>query len=310
MNVLSPWFHVSSRVTKHRAHMSHAKKRASMLFWVKFVGLAFSRMRVVSSSLWWSQQLGLYSTIAARLLSVLAPLPALLGLQFCAGLLHLGGADPHGVPWKPVRPQGSSILKTLGSVVHEGPVTQNEDICQALATEAFMSICQACMGALCSGSPWHHCLHLHVVQKSGSVFTSLSLLLVAFSRPSLPVFLAWHCVSHAPAFRCHREIITTLEAGACAGSRACCSFFCVKPIRKNWKFSSKKSLFKERHVEASSEVEVCFFSCLFLFLHSHLGFHPLLVSITPQITCFRGAKEGRIWLQEKVTINSYSLTTS
>ena len=34
------------------------------------------------------------------------------------------------------------------------------------------------------------------------------------------------------------------------------------------------------------------------------------VSITPQMTCFRGAKECIIWLHEKVTIKSYSLTTS
>ena len=35
-----------------------------------------------------------------------------------------------------------------------------------------------------------------------------------------------------------------------------------------------------------------------------------LVSKTPQMTCFRGAKVCRIWLQEKVTIKLYSLTTS
>ena len=34
------------------------------------------------------------------------------------------------------------------------------------------------------------------------------------------------------------------------------------------------------------------------------------VSTTPQMTCFRGARVCRIWLQEKATINSYSLTTS
>ena len=34
------------------------------------------------------------------------------------------------------------------------------------------------------------------------------------------------------------------------------------------------------------------------------------VSTTPQMTCFRGAKVCRKWLQGKVTINSYSLTTS
>ena len=34
------------------------------------------------------------------------------------------------------------------------------------------------------------------------------------------------------------------------------------------------------------------------------------VSITPQMTCFRGAKVCSKWLQEKVTIKSYSLTTS
>ena len=31
---------------------------------------------------------------------------------------------------------------------------------------------------------------------------------------------------------------------------------------------------------------------------------------TPQMTCFRGAKVCTKWLQEKVTIKSYSLTTS
>ena len=36
----------------------------------------------------------------------------------------------------------------------------------------------------------------------------------------------------------------------------------------------------------------------------------LTVSTTPQMTCFRGAKVCTKWLQEKVTINSYSLTTS
>ena len=34
------------------------------------------------------------------------------------------------------------------------------------------------------------------------------------------------------------------------------------------------------------------------------------VSTTPQMTCFRGAKVCRKCLQGKVTINSYSLTTS
>ena len=34
------------------------------------------------------------------------------------------------------------------------------------------------------------------------------------------------------------------------------------------------------------------------------------VSITPQMTCFRGAKVCSEWLQEEVTIKSYSLTTS
>ena len=34
------------------------------------------------------------------------------------------------------------------------------------------------------------------------------------------------------------------------------------------------------------------------------------VSKTPQMTCFRGAKVCSKWLKEKVTIKSYSLTTS
>ena len=34
------------------------------------------------------------------------------------------------------------------------------------------------------------------------------------------------------------------------------------------------------------------------------------VSTTPQMTCFRGAKVCRKWLQGKVTIKLYSLTTN
>ena len=34
------------------------------------------------------------------------------------------------------------------------------------------------------------------------------------------------------------------------------------------------------------------------------------VNTTPQMTCFRGAKVCTKWPQEKVTIKSYSLTTS
>ena len=41
-----------------------------------------------------------------------------------------------------------------------------------------------------------------------------------------------------------------------------------------------------------------------------LNVSPSTVSITPQMTCFRGVKVCRKWLQGKVTINSYSLTTS
>ena len=37
---------------------------------------------------------------------------------------------------------------------------------------------------------------------------------------------------------------------------------------------------------------------------------PDHVNTTPQMTCFRGAEVCTKWLQEKVTINSYSMTTS
>ena len=39
-------------------------------------------------------------------------------------------------------------------------------------------------------------------------------------------------------------------------------------------------------------------------------FRETVVNTTPQMTCFRGAKVCTKWLQGKVTINSYSLTTS
>ena len=38
--------------------------------------------------------------------------------------------------------------------------------------------------------------------------------------------------------------------------------------------------------------------------------YGLAVSTTPQMTCFRGVKVCRKWLQGKVTIKIYSLTTS
>ena len=38
--------------------------------------------------------------------------------------------------------------------------------------------------------------------------------------------------------------------------------------------------------------------------------HMRIVNTTPQMTCFRGARVCTKWLQEKVAIKSYSLTTS
>ena len=82
----------------------------------------------------------------------------------------------------------------------------------------------------------------------GSIFETFSSRLLG-----LALRLSRSCLSMPPGNHHH--------AGSWRLRRKPCVFFflCVKPIRKIWKFSSKKSLFKERHVEASSEVEVCFF---------------------------------------------------
>ena len=63
-------------------------------------------------------------------------------------------------------------------------------------------------------STWPGRLHCFYI-----LLLALGSILATFSS-TLPVFSAWHCVFHAPAFRCHWEIFATLEAGTCAGSRA------------------------------------------------------------------------------------------
>ena len=79
--------------------------------------------------------------------------------------------------------------------------------------------------AMCSGLPWHHCLQPpHGVEGQYCFFfflfsLALGCILATFSS-IFPVFLAWHCAFHASAFRCHREIFATLEAGTCEVSRA------------------------------------------------------------------------------------------
>ena len=73
---------------------------------------------------------------------------------------------------------------------------RKKDICHALASAAFTSSCQAKLDSPCLGPPGHHCL-----------------------QP--PHGVEDHCVFHALAFRCHQKIFVMLEAGTCAGSRAC-----------------------------------------------------------------------------------------
>ena len=99
----------------------------------------------------------------------------------------------------------STILKTPGSVKHEGSATrmwQKEDICHALTTAAFTSSCQAKFRSLFSGPPGHHCLQPPHGVEDGTVSTYSYLHLVAFATffSTSPVFSAWHCVFHAPAF--------------------------------------------------------------------------------------------------------------
>ena len=51
----------------------------------------------------------------------------------------------------------------------------------------------------------------------GTVGVSLHMRCILETFSSIfPVFLAWHCAVHAPAFRCHWEIVATLEAGISA----------------------------------------------------------------------------------------------
>ena len=163
--------------------------------------------------------------MASRSLSTLAPLPAPVGLHFCVVPLQLGSTDPHGALRKSIRLRGSTILKTLGSVKHEGAPTrkwQKGDICHALTTEAFASFCQrtmeqcalACLGSIA--------FSLHMVWKTVLFLLPFSFalccILATFSS-MFPVFFAWHCAFHAPAFRCHREIFAMLEVCTCGGSR-------------------------------------------------------------------------------------------
>ena len=73
----------------------------------------------------------------------------------------------------------------------------------------------------CDDPPRHHCLqHPHGVEDTCFyfLFFAFDSILATFSL-IVPVFLAWHCVFHAPAFRCRGEIFAALEAGTCAVSR-------------------------------------------------------------------------------------------
>ena len=108
-----------------------------------------------------------------RLLSVLAPLPALLGEKILAIPLQFGCSEPHGVP------QHGAILrfvvKALGSVKHEGHTTSKQQIgviCEARNTEAFTSFCHAYDGAMCSGLIGHHCIQPPHGVEDTAVFTS------------------------------------------------------------------------------------------------------------------------------------------
>ena len=81
-----------------------------------------------------------------------------------------------------------------------GPATrrlQKVDICQAFTIAAFTSSCQA---SLCLGPPRHCCRQPpHDVENCTFYVLLLALgsILANFSS-FIPVFLAWHCVFHAP----------------------------------------------------------------------------------------------------------------
>ena len=99
---------------------------------------------------------------------------------------------------------------------------QKEDICRLYPPRHSGCLAKRYL-VHCVDSTWHRCIiSPHCVENC----TVLSLLPLAFSSILAsfswfdPVFLAWHCAFLAPAFRCHREISTSLEAGTCAISRA------------------------------------------------------------------------------------------
>ena len=88
---------------------------------------------------------------------------------------------------------------------------QKEGTCQAFTIAAFTSSCPSNLGSLCLGPPRHRCQQpSHGVESCTFFFSNFYMHLVALSRMSLQSFPS----------SCRREILATLEAGNCAGSRA------------------------------------------------------------------------------------------
>ena len=121
----------------------------------------------------------------------------------CA-LCCFGAAREHRPLW---RPSTRYEIEDEQSVKHEGPTTRKLQIgviCQALNTKAFASFCQAYDRTKCYCPPRHH--GLFASTRCRELHCLFPLRMVAFATSSIfPVFLAWHCVLHAPVLRCRRE---------------------------------------------------------------------------------------------------------
>ena len=100
------------------------------------------------------------------------------------------------------------------------------EICQVLSTKAFTSFCQARDGIMGSSLPRHHCLvPPHVAEDCTNCFSFMcSCLPTRWSSPCFPS--SWPgTASFRSCLLLPPGLLNTLEAGFCAGSRACCFSF-------------------------------------------------------------------------------------
>ena len=117
--------------------------------------------------------------------------------------------------------------RALGSVKHEGPATrmwQKEDRCHALSTRSLAKRTLDRCGWVHLGTIAHN---LHIVWKTALFYILLLALgcILATFASTIPVFSAWHCAFHAPAFPCHRETNFCHAGGWHLRRKPCVGYF-------------------------------------------------------------------------------------